>query len=416
MEKFLKTCLACMIPSVYRTALVMLALLISIFVFKSEVKGGITLTGDQEDVLAVGEWGLNYTPDGHISYLRLNNTFHIWFTAGREGHHFTAMDFDDPTPAKTNGGLSVPIIGPSGVGFDFHYAGPGSVIYASNDQDLLMFYHAEDQQWADLGGLDSAYYCSIGLARSNDNGQTWIREGQIITGRDPKPDTPVRAANGASVPCALVDKNDGYIYIFYTDQPTFQGIATGPDEIHVARSLISDDGAPGSWKKYYQGGFTEPGILGNSEAVIRRTNAEASFTAFASISFNTSIDSYIAVLLSGNGFYYSTSLDKVNWKLPKRFFNFPVPGSMLQTGDKWYCYPTLLSPTQDNDMTTGETGYFYYSAGILNVEAHHMVRRPVRIISDSTDDGNDGNGDGESDGNSNGGGGFGCVIDIFRYY
>jgi hypothetical protein len=385
-----------------------IAFLIFIFVFKSNVNGGITFSGDQEDVLAVGEWGLYHTPDGHISYFLSINTFHIWFTAGAEGHHFTATDFSNPVPSETNGGLSVPIIGPSGVGFDSHYAGPGSVIYASNGQDLLMFYHAEDQQWDDLGGLASAYYGSIGLARSNDNGQTWMREGQIITGRDPKPGTPVRSANGAGVPCAFVDKNDGYIYIFYTDWPTHQGTATGPDEIHVARSLISDDGAPGTWKKYYQGSFTEPGIIGNSESVIRRANAEQLFAAFASISFNTSLGSYIAVMLSNNGFYYSTSLDKVNWKIPKRFFNFPVPHTNLMQGDPWYIYPTLLSPSENNDMTTAGTGYLYYAAGIFNVEAHHMVRRPVLITEDADTDG-----DGSTSGG--GGGGGGCFIATAAY-
>lgn len=131
-----------------------IALLLGTALFLPGCKPGywLFLTGEQEDVLVPGEWGLDHTPDGHVSFFEADGIHHIWFTAGNEAHHFSANGLDDPTPWEVAGGESVPILGPSGQGFDGNYAGPGSVIRASNGQDLLMFYHAEDWVWDDPGG------------------------------------------------------------------------------------------------------------------------------------------------------------------------------------------------------------------------------------------------------------------------
>lgn len=379
------------IPTFLNAARLGLIVLVFLYVPQHDACAEITLVGPQEDVLPIDAWGLRHTPDGHISFFVTGDTNHFWFTAGAEAHHFVSSGFNSLIPSATSNGFSVPILGPSGEGFDRNYAGPGSVIRAANGKDLLMFYHAEDWQWENQGGMPlGTYYGSIGLARSSDEGETWVRVGQVITGRDLKPSTPVRFANGAGVPSVVVDESGGFIYLYYTDWPTLQGSASGPDEIHVARAPISTDGVPGSWSKYFQGSFIEPGLLGNSEAVIRRANSEAGFAAFASVSFNSSLNSFIAVLLSDDGFYQATSADRINWTTPEKFFSFPVPHSKLETADIWYIYPTLLSPNHNDDMTTGSTNFLYYAQGIFNVEAHHMVRRRACILSSGSGADSDG--------------------------
>ncbi len=340
----------------------------------------ILFSGEAEDVLRTGEWGLQHTPDGHVSYFRTGGDYHVWLTAGNEGHHLSSIDLGELIPTETAAGRSIPVLGPSGEGFDAHYAGPGSVIRSSDGRGLLMFYHAEDWDWSDPGGMpEGTYYASIGLARSFDGGRKWERIGPIITGRDPKPDRPVRFANGAGLPCAVV-AIDGFIYLYYTDWPTGMGMASGPDEIHVARSPISSDGTPGSWRKYYRGSFDEPGLFGDSQAVIERPNPTALFAASASVSFNVFLDAYLAVFLADDGFYHASSQDGIQWTSARPFFPFPRAHSELETGDPWYIYPTLLSPSQADDTVTGGTGYLFFAEGVFDVSPHHMVRRPVRLI------------------------------------
>lgn len=334
----------------------------------------LVFTAEQEDVLSLGEWGVYHMPDEHISYFRAYDTYHVWFTAARDAHHFISNDLLKMVPTETVDGTSVAFFGPSGDGFDAHYAGPGSVMHASNGQDLLMFYHGEDQSFEGPSGF-GWFYSTIGLARSSDQGKTWVRMGAVITGMDPKPATPTRKANGAGLPCALVNEGDGFIYLYYIDWPTHQGPVADPDAIHVARSPISSDGVPGSWRKYFQGEFDEPGLSGNSDGVIRGPHSGALWSGFPSVSFNVFLDSYLAVFQAVDGFYYSTSRDRVNWGVGKKLLHFEEP---TQAGDPWYAYPSLLSPSQPNDMSTDEVGYLYYGFGSFNA-AHYMVRRPVDV-------------------------------------
>ena len=319
----------------------------------------IVFTGDQEDVIGAGQWGLHCVPDEHVSYYKTDDIYHLWPGVA---HHFTSADFDSWTPVNTEGGNSVPSLTPSGEGFDRDYAGPGSVIRATNGQDLLMFYHGE-YQWPEGG-----YYATIGLARSSDEGQTWERLGPVIEGRLSRPDPPPwYGAFGAGGPCALVDERDGFIYLYYLDW----GAPVYPEEdthTHVARAPISSDGLPGSWRKYLEGEFSEDGLGGNSDGVLRGW--------FASISYNASLGAYLGVYVLADGFYYSISFDRIDWTVGKKLL---TRNETPSTGEPWLLYPSLLSPSQPTDGTTTETGYLYYGHGIYNVECHHMVRRPVEV-------------------------------------
>lgn len=113
--------------------------------------------------------------------------------------------------------------------------------------------------------------------------------------------------------------------------------------------------------------------------MIPRPSTAALFSASASVSFNSYLGLYLAVLMADDGFYFSASENGITWETPRLFFRFPVAHSDLTTGDTWYIYPSLLCPDQSHDAETGETGYLYYARGIFNVEPHHMVRRAFRL-------------------------------------
>ena len=124
----------------------------------------IAFTGDQEDVIGAGQWGLHCIPDEHVSYYKTDDTFHLWSPRGMRT--ISLRGLQELTPAMMLNGNSVPAFDAQRRGFRPRLRGPGSVIRAINGQDLLMFYHGE-YQWPEGG-----YYATIGLARSSDEGQT----------------------------------------------------------------------------------------------------------------------------------------------------------------------------------------------------------------------------------------------------
>ena len=116
--------------------------------------------------------------------------------------------------------------------------------------------------------------------------------------------------------------------------------------------------------------------LGGVQAVIRSPSSTGFWAGFPSVSYNVSLDAYLAVFVSADGFYYSVSSDLTNWTVGKKLL---TRNETPNTGEPWLLYPSLLSPSQPTDSTTGATGYLYYGHGIYNVECHHMVRRPVQV-------------------------------------
>lgn len=89
---------------------------------------------------------------------------------------------------------------------------------------------------------------------SRDEGLTWEEQGKIISGTD----TPTAGKNTGEGDCTSVDGHDGYFYLYcrrHTDWKTI-----------VARAPQSDM-KPGTWKKLYNGSFSQPGLGGESTAL-----------------------------------------------------------------------------------------------------------------------------------------------------
>ena len=326
----------------------------------------ITFSGLEETVLSPRQWGLEGTPDGGVSFLRTNNTINMWFTANSETAYLIGSTFEQLAPYKLINDTAETVLKPSGTGFDKNYAGPGTVIRAANGTDLLMFYHAEDHT---CGG-DKARI-SIGLARSSDGGITWTRQGQIITGRDVSLLCP--KFNGAGYPSVVLSPDNQYLYLYFVDWDS--DYQHGPDEVHIARALRSSDGMPGTWLKYKNGNFSQPGLAGDSDPVIHRTNIDAGYAGNPSVSFNINLNRYLAIITSRDGFYYTSSINGIEWDTPKIFWAFSNP---VNAGDPWYSYASLLSVDQNSQSTTNQTGYLYYAHGLWQ-QYHTMTRRAVKI-------------------------------------
>jgi hypothetical protein len=154
-----------------------------------------------------------------------------------------------------------------------------------------------------------------------------------------------------------------------------------PDQTYLARSPVSADMAPGSWAKYYDGDFSEPGLGGRGDPVINRPDPQdvTVWAGFASVSYNIFLQRYLAVFVTTPEFYYTASEDGIHWESARKLgmLAHSIPGYPDGT---WYSYPSLLSLDQPNDGTTTERGYLYYSHGIQNVTPHFMERRAFQII------------------------------------
>lgn len=342
----------------------------------------LVLNNDEQAILPVGRYGLRFTPDEHMSYFRrADGTARVFWAGGTAAGtgQTIAMetdDFSDFNPLLASGETSLGVFGPSGprtTAFDADYAGPGSIVRASNGRDLLMFYHAENHLFAGVHYSFEPFYASIGLARSPDDGTTWYRVGQIVSSATPHPPgASPREALGTGSPSAIVYR--GYIYLFYLD---IAPPHTRPDLIHVARAPVASDGTPGSWQKFYDGDFSQPGLGGQSTPVVNRVPpaTRTISSAFPDVSYNTYLRSFLMAFQTSDGFYYATSRDLVSWSVRGRFFKFPAGEDHMTKGQTIYTYPTLISPEQPNDQLTSRTGYLFYAKGVNLVAPHAMYRR-----------------------------------------
>ena len=93
---------------------------------------------------------------------------------------------------------------------------------------------------------------STAFATSADNGLTWQVKGLILTGQD----APTANKNTGEGDCSVINGADGYYYAY---------CGRARDGL-PARAPVASPG-PGNWKKYFNGGWAEPGIGGDVSSV-----------------------------------------------------------------------------------------------------------------------------------------------------
>ena len=238
-----------------------------------------------------------------------------------------------------------------------------------------MVYHAENHLFNGVVSPGSPFYAAIGLARSSDGGVTWTRQGQIIGAHDPQLQTQTSGA-GASTPSAI--ETSGYIYVIYREidpQSAVSGFA-------IARAPISSDGAPGTWQKYSNGGFTTSGLGGAFTPlnIVLDPTAPGDMRQ-PQVSFNTYLNQFLMVCVGNGGIYALTSTDLVNWTPGTVILPAPVPDAQVDTNTmpfNWY--PTIVSTDQRFDQLSDKSGYLYYAKGSGSGNQHFMYRRAFAVV------------------------------------
>lgn len=303
--------------------------------------------------------GIQYYPDGHISYMKNTDGIKAWIAATRSGYMLTGTDIAHLVDVQE-------VIGPSTEGFDRDYAAPGSVI-SGQDGKLLMFYHGEYHPQEPNG---FPFNAGIGLAISHDGGVTWKRQGQIIKGKNDRLATD--RVYGAGQPSVIM--KDDYFYLFFID---WNG--KDADVIHLARATKKSNGLPGSWEKYHKGRFEKGDMDGKSTPVITPVEA-GDYASMPGVSWNSNLQRFLAIFESGDGFYLTTSVDCIDWTKAVPLLKTKTSNSKgLQKGDIWNGYPTLWSPHRPNDQETDDNMLLVYSEGVWEESPHSMRIRKVKL-------------------------------------
>ncbi|MFF1876907.1 RICIN domain-containing protein [Leifsonia sp. NPDC058230] len=129
---------------------------------------------------------------------------------------------------------------------------------------------------------DALHYDSIDFARSTTQGKTWTIVGQAIT-------SPYSTARGDTTafpnqtysygdgdPRLFVDTASGYFYVNYGSRVVNKSGGQTDSFAHVARAPISQKMATGSWQKWFDGAWSQPGIGGKESNVVPSTSAAPS--------------------------------------------------------------------------------------------------------------------------------------------
>jgi hypothetical protein len=215
---------------------------------------------------------------------------------------------------------------------------------------------------------------SVAYAESYDGGRTFVKpdypRNQVITA-PPRYQDPNEASEGAH----HIIRVDDYFYMYFE--------ATRDRQIHLARSRVADGGRPGTWFKYYNGRFSEPGIGGESSPIA------PGLLARSWVSYNSALDAFIGFSRLdpdfgfGQGFGLAISRDGLtNWKK----VSVPVLVSESKWGDRdssskeLIGYPSFIGLNGNaNNISTDFWLYYMQIKPGQSFLDRYLVRRQVHV-------------------------------------
>ncbi len=282
----------------------------------------------------------------------------LWFWAGR--HNYRIIVDDDNVDDILNTSYTAvpktevfpfypPMLNGQNIGdnkggwLNFIYRIPdGAPVHSGR---MVAIYHAEDNDFVN-GPDGNTAWMGVMRAYSDDEGISWnvSKREQIISAHAPKPDT--AAYGGCAQHGVFYDATSGYYYCYYREGRII-GVARSSDIMASA----------GTWTKYYNGSWSEPGLRGRSSVVpgLKGFNG-----GDPSVTYSEYLQCYVMILKSGGGsgpssLYITTSQDLLNWEAPKVLLK-------NQSGEV-YRYPTIIGSTASlgtTNMRMDETCWLSY--------------------------------------------------------
>ena len=212
---------------------------------------------------------------------------------------------------------------------------------------------------------------SVAYAESTDGGRTFSKPGypgnQVITA-PPQYVDPTQASEGDH----WVIQVGNYYYLYF--------IAARDYQVRVARSLVSDGGRPGTWFKYYEGAFTQPGLGGDSSPIA------PDLLTRSWVAYDTTLRGFLGFSYYQQGFGLATSADGIGgWA------RSPDARVLISPGPYWgrgpdsgelLDYPSMIGV--DGDSHNLGPGFWLYYMQLLPGQTfdqgRYLVRRPVYIV------------------------------------
>ncbi|WP_030758499.1 RICIN domain-containing protein [Streptomyces griseus] len=142
------------------------------------------------------------------------------------------------------------------------------------DPDTGDWYGLVHNEFTPQPFADGIHYDGIDYAVSKDQGRTWTVKDHVITSpySTKRGDTaafPQQTYHyGTGDPRLFADTASGYFYVFYGSRIVNKGGGWAAFYGHVARAPISGKMAPGSWRKWYDGAWTQPGVGGRESTMV----------------------------------------------------------------------------------------------------------------------------------------------------
>ena len=262
--------------------------------------------------------------------------------------------------------------------FDEDYAGGGPVYYDAPSGILIQLYHGE--YW--YGGGSVAWlpaYTSLGIAVSKDLGKTWRKLGQVISGAAPRAH---RCQNDIGAGTWVL-KADGYLYVYYTDlaapckDPAI-GLARGKlsDIVSAAQGGRFPQGSGSVFMKYYDGSFSQPGVINPSQPALGGgsftpmfSNGVAGQPRMSSVAYDGAIEQYVLTYITdwNNNDEERVALrfspDGINWS----------EATFLNVGKAPF-YPSLLNTTGSDPNVLGSEFYIYYVNPFPGISTQNLMR------------------------------------------
>jgi hypothetical protein len=362
-----------------------------------------------EESVDIGK--IHNAPNGHISFQKGPTALTLWVDGrtgnfeGARGKENTTQgtfvlhpatwnipDLEGATPVNVFKGTHNGAACDAADGWDRDYAAINSIIPGVRPGERIAFVDGEFHPLAQGNPL----MASIGVATSTD-GLAWHVEGAIIRGMDVARYGCSGVASrmhrpldneGAAGPSAVV-RQDGttrYIYLYYEDRVRLAQGGHPSSDVYVARASHESDGAPGAWQVWTGKSWSQAGGDALAKPIVTAP-PEAGEAAHPQVSYNLSLNRWLMIFHTRRDLYVTSSEDGTSWESPRA-----VAASM--GGARSPSFPTLVSPGQLDQQTTGASGWLFYSREINNSSptgrnAYQGYRRSFTIASGSGGAGED---------------------------
>jgi hypothetical protein len=350
-------------------------------------KAQVVTAGPTQTVMTPADaanFGISGWPDSNLSSFLLHGTYYVFASNAKLGAT-QGLATTDLNSLKTNHRvIKVTALPKGGRGsFDRNYAGGGAVYYDGSSGILIQLYHAE--YWYGGGSVEwLPAYTSLGLAVSKDLGKTWRKLGQVISGAAPRAKRCQNDIGNGS----LVPKSDGYLYVYYTDLAApcsnpAMGLARAKlsDIVSAAQAGAFPGGSGSVFMKYYNGSFSQPGVINPSQPALGGgsftplfSNGSGGPPAMSSVAYDNAIQQFVMTYIVDwrNDDEMRVALrlspDGISWS-DATFFNL---------GNSPF-YPSLLNTNGGDPNVLGSQFYIYYVNPFPGISIQNLMRVMITL-------------------------------------